>query len=278
MYSVTIFLLLGSLLVQSLAAVVAVLQMRRARGYRVAWGAVALAVALSVLLRFGPLELALTTGIYDFFQALVSTLISLAMLLGLLGLRRVFADLERQQRRLETLAVTDALTGLCNRRYALERGAQELVRSARSGDPLALLMVDIDHFRLINERHGQAAGDALLVAVADVLRAGLRQIDVLGRMGGEEFLLILPSTDQAAALAIAERLRSRIAQLGVVLQGGERVGVTASFGVVSGRVAGEVNSQLKELLMQADTALYVAKERGRNRVEAWSAEMVIQAS
>lgn len=279
MFNVTILLLAGSAIAQIFAALVAVLLMRRARGYRLAWGAIATAAMLIVILRVGPLELALATGIYDFFNAMVGALISIAMLFGMLGLRRIFLDLEKQRERLGTLAITDSLTGLYNRRYTFERGAQEVLRSRRSGEPLALVMIDLDHFKRINDVHGHAAGDAALVAVADALRAGLRQIDVLGRIGGEEFLLILPSTDSTGAGTIAERMRNRIAQLSVVLQNGQRIALTASFGVVSGMgAAPEAGESFNELLGQADTAMYVAKERGRNRVDHWSPEMVVQAS
>ncbi|HRE15444.1 MAG TPA: GGDEF domain-containing protein [Rhodocyclaceae bacterium] len=279
MYNVTIFLLLGSAVAQICAAALAAMQMRRARGYRLAWGAISLAAILFVQQRLGPLELALNTGIYDFLNALTGALISLTMLFGMLGLRHVFRDLEKQRSALEKLAITDALTGLHNRRYTFERGVEEVLRSRRSGEPMALIMVDLDYFKRVNDAHGHAAGDAVLVAVADALRADLRQIDVLGRIGGEEFLLILPNTDNTGAGVIAERLRARIAQLGVVLQDGEKITQTASFGVISGLgSAHQAAENFQELLGQADTAMYVAKQRGRNCVAFWSPEMVIQAS
>lgn len=279
MYQVTILLLAGSAIVQVLATGLAAMQMKHARGYRLAWGAISLSALLIVQQRLSTLELALNTGIYDFPQTLIDALVSLAMLAGMMGLRHIFRDVEKQKQRLEKLATTDALTGLYNRRYTFERGAQEVLRSRRSGESLALIMIDLDHFKKINDRHGHAAGDAVLVAVADAMRAGLRQIDVLGRVGGEEFLLILPSTDKSGAGVIAERMRTRISQLGVVLQDGERVSLTASFGIIAGEGSQpDAAESFNELLGQADTAMYIGKQRGRNCVEFWSPEMVIQGS
>ena len=279
MLNVTILLLLISSLAQMGAASVAIYLAIRARAYRWAWLAMALATVLIVLIRLDPLELAVSTGIYDFFSALVGTLISLFMLLGFLGLRHVLRLLDAQGKQLGRLAVTDSLTGLFNRRHTLERGAAEMVRAGRHGSSLSLLLVDLDHFKRVNERHGAVAGDAVLVAVADALRAGLRQVDVLGRIGSVEFLLILPDTDTAGATVIAERLCARISQLAIVLQSGRQLAIAANIGgAVWKSGAHDAEDAFRQLLGQADTALSVAKQRGRNCVEFWTSEMVVQAS
>lgn len=279
MFGTTILLLIVSVLAQILVAGLAAMQMRRLGGYRLAWAAISLAAILMIWRRVGSLELAMSTGLFDAASAFLGAAISLLLVLGMFGLRRLFLELEKQRQQLEILSITDSLTGLSNRRHAFERGAQEVLRAGRSGEPLAVIMLDLDRFKAVNDLHGHAAGDAVLVAVADVLRAGLRQVDVVGRIGGEEFLLLLPNTDSSGAGAIAERLRQRTEQMGVVLQDGSRVRITASFGlVITGGVNHGAEETLRQTLSQADAALYVAKQRGRNRVEYWTPDMSVQAS
>ncbi|WP_051304498.1 GGDEF domain-containing protein [Chitinilyticum litopenaei] len=176
-------------------------------------------------------------------------------------LLRVLQDNTELITQLEVTARTDPLTGLMNRRAFFERAAQEVARSARNHQPLALLMLDIDFFKRINDTHGHEAGDRALVRLADVLRGQLRNIDVLARMGGEEFALLLPDTDQVAAPLIAERLRQAVAQQ--TLGSGEAAfGFTVSLGVA----ARQPDEPIDTLLNRADKALYKAKHAGRNRV------------
>lgn len=158
------------------------------------------------------------------------------------------------------LAVTDPLTGLFNRRYA----ARHLERTARTGRPFAVLVLDVDRFKEINDRHGHAAGDDVLRALAKRLRAGLRDVDMLARIGGEEFLVILPETRPRGARRVAERLRRLVARTPFVLAGGaERTLVTVSVGLTDG---GSDVPSLDGLIARADEALYAAKAEGRNRV------------
>lgn len=259
-------LVLGlSVLAQTLAAWIALRQMAEVGGrYRLAWGCVSLALALMVERRLAPLWRHLAaTDLENAADAWFGLAISLLMAVGVWGIRRLFIDLNDQAARLDALARTDVLTGLPNRREVLERIAAELERAARTGHPTSLLMFDIDRFKRVNDTHGHAAGDCVLRAVAAIARASLRRIDVCGRVGGEEFLVLLPDADAEAALAAAERLRAAIAARAMHCVD-QILHITVSVGVVT-RVPGAATS-LDALVQAADLALYAAKDAGRDRV------------
>lgn len=168
----------------------------------------------------------------------------------------------RLEQRLRHLAGTDELTGLDNRRRFFERADRALRRSRRSGGPLTLCMIDLDHFKRLNDRHGHDAGDSVLALVAQRCRDHLREIDIIGRLGGEEFVLALPDTDLDQAREIAERLRGCIAELPhPARRDGERL--SATLGLARVRPGEET---LAPALKRADTALYRGKAGGRNRV------------
>ena len=171
-------------------------------------------------------------------------------------------------RELETVAITDAKTGLLNA-VALEHlGEREVARAERGSTMLAVLIADIDHFKLVNDRHGHMVGDSVLRGVGKALTAGVREYDTVGRFGGEEFVAILPSADQHEAMVIAERLRDRVAALRIAeldprVDPASTDGLTVSIGVACLGADGAV---MTELLFAADAALYLAKAAGRNRV------------
>lgn len=174
--------------------------------------------------------------------------------------KRMELALEKAVARAEALARTDELTGLNNRRAFFELGERFCMRG-RAGHPVAVLMFDVDHFKRINDTYGHAAGDALLRALGQRLPPLLRPTDVLGRLGGEEFAVLLPETDAQQAWLIAERLRSGIESLVVECEG-RSIGCTASFGVA---VHEHEAVCLDTLLGEADQALLQAKRAGRNR-------------
>ena len=160
-------------------------------------------------------------------------------------------------------AHVDYLTGIYNRRHFMERAEQELSRAHRYAKPLSMLMLDIDHFKQINDRHGHKVGDTVLKAVADLSQATFRDVDIVGRLGGEEFAALLPETDQPAALEAAERLRATIANARIPLPGAPPVSFSVSIGVSS---MDSPEDNIDALLQRADKALYKAKDSGRNRV------------
>ncbi len=170
--------------------------------------------------------------------------------------------LKESEERLRRLSITDPLTGVSNRRHFVEAAEQELARARRHGWPVTLLMLDLDHFKSINDTHGHAVGDEALRTFTAAGRALLRENDLLGRTGGEEFAILLPETDIAGARMVAERIRRRTAELAVPA-GGETVRFTVSIGVAC-CAAG--TRDVDAMLSSADEALYRAKAAGRNRV------------
>jgi diguanylate cyclase (GGDEF)-like protein len=170
---------------------------------------------------------------------------------------------QKDDSQMEWLATTDSLTGLANRRAFLERAESARMLAARLRKPITLLMLDIDHFKQINDRFGHATGDEALLVFADTARQVLREHDIMGRLGGEEFALVLPGTDFDGALHAAERLRVAVSEAPLITSG-NAYAMTVSIGVV----LIDPNEALTTALARADHALYAAKSGGRNRVEA----------
>jgi diguanylate cyclase (GGDEF)-like protein len=175
-------------------------------------------------------------------------------------------ELRAANERLEHLASTDVLTSVSNRRAIDAALRRDIARADRDKAPLSVVLIDIDHFKTVNDTWGHLTGDAVLTFIGQLLSRTLRTSDVAGRWGGEEFLCILPNTDATGAIVVAERLRAELQKCAVSGPSGP-VQVTASFGIAM--VKGpECRSSLEDLLKRADTALYAAKEQGRNRVVA----------
>jgi diguanylate cyclase (GGDEF)-like protein len=168
---------------------------------------------------------------------------------------RLHAELERQ-------AHVDELTGLVTRRHGRELMERELQRAARTHSALSVAICDLDGFKAVNDRHGHAAGDAVLRAFAELVRQRVRQVDVACRWGGEEFLFALPETDLDGAHDLVESLRAQLASLSVAIPSGTAVHVTASFGIATFRPG----ISAEELVACADRALYEAKRSGKNAV------------
>ncbi len=181
-----------------------------------------------------------------------------------------FAAIERDltehkmlESRLEKLASTDMLTGLPNRLATMNKAAKEFARAKRYNRPLSIVMIDVDHFKSINDQYGHAAGDHVLQNVGHICSDTLRDSDVLGRIGGEEFILLLPDTPKANAEQVAERMRVRLAN--TIIKFSEiELTITASFGVTSFT---SDDDTLEEVIERADMAMYAAKDGGRNQVQ-----------
>jgi diguanylate cyclase (GGDEF)-like protein len=170
-------------------------------------------------------------------------------------------------REAQELAVTDGLTRLLLRRSVLERIDQELKRGAEQGTPTSLVMMDIDHFKSVNDTYGHPAGDAVLRDVSAIVRRSVRDVDVCGRYGGEEFAVLLPQTDAKGALLVAERIREAVRARPFELRGEQRK-VTVSLGVAT---APQQGTDTRTLIEAADEALYASKQNGRDRVTLSSA-------
>ena len=171
----------------------------------------------------------------------------------------------RLYQELEKLATTDGLTGLYTRRAILEHLENELKRAKDRAIKSSVLMIDVDYFKKFNDNYGHLIGDRILHQIAGVIAHSIREIDVVGRYGGEEFLAVLPETDRKGAELVARRIREGVEKAGVDSDGG-RLHATVSIGVSTFPDSSE---SLPELLDQADQALYAAKENGRNRVCVW---------
>jgi diguanylate cyclase (GGDEF)-like protein len=176
----------------------------------------------------------------------------------------VFMIKERADEKNRIMASQDALTGAANRRTVIAALDRDMTRSMRNLQPLSVLMIDIDHFKTINDVYGHLAGDRVLCGVVDALRERTRAQDMVGRYGGEEFMVLLPDTWAEGARQLAEKLRQGVADT-VFDIGGKRVSVTVSIGVCGGAITAD--DTWDHLIHEADAALYRAKEAGRNRVE-----------
>jgi diguanylate cyclase (GGDEF)-like protein len=187
----------------------------------------------------------------------------------MLSLQRENLDLIVRNRLLSEVSSRDALTGLYNRWFVMEKIDSEMNRAVRHGSPMSLLMLDIDHFKRVNDTWGHGAGDQVLQGIGQLLRDSCRVYDVPGRYGGEEFCIVLPETKPGSTGIVAERIRSRI-EATTMPCGDTSIAVTASIGI-AGMEMPESSDLLSPaaLIDRADRALYSAKNRGRNRVELW---------
>jgi len=167
--------------------------------------------------------------------------------------------------RVQSLAITDGLTGIYVRRHFLERYAEDFARSKRHNLKLSVLMIDLDHFKQCNDAYGHLVGDIVLKEIAKIMKDFVRQVDLIGRYGGEEFVLALPDTDRNSAIAVAERIRQEVERHKFKAYD-ETIAMTISAGVATYPDNGD---DVQVLIDKADQALYRAKEEGRNRVVSW---------
>jgi diguanylate cyclase (GGDEF)-like protein len=171
--------------------------------------------------------------------------------------------LETSQATLEVLSLRDGLTGLYNYREFRRRLKEEVDRSRRYGRPFSLLLLDLDHFKAVNDAHGHQAGDEVLREIANRIGQGVRPVDSVARYGGEEITIILPETAGSKAVVVGERIRGLIAVHPITIPGGATVRLTVSVGVAA---FGEDGASDNDIISAADSALYAAKRAGRNRV------------
>lgn len=168
-------------------------------------------------------------------------------------------ELAQKNKELELLSITDRLTGLYNRRYLDQQLTGELSRSKRTGQSFGIVLMDVDHFKMINDTYGHQEGDRVLQEVGTILHKWTRRTDIVSRWGGEEFMIVCPDTDQTGVLKLAEELRKAMELYDFSISNG----ITASFGATSLYP----DDTVEMMVARADTALYLAKEKGRNRVE-----------
>lgn len=182
---------------------------------------------------------------------------------GICGIATDISELKRTQQQLERLSQSDELTGLVNRRHFISVARHEITRCQRYGGDLSVLMLDIDHFKKINDGYGHPAGDKVLARIGTLFRSMLRDSDIAARMGGEEFAILLPHTSAEHALLVGERIRTGVAATTIDVGQGKTLRCTLSVGVATLHGKG---ADLEQMLHAADQALYAAKHGGRNRV------------
>lgn len=186
--------------------------------------------------------------------------------------KRTTRKLQKAQRSIEIMAITDELTGLYNRRFGFQRIVSELRLASRYGTPFSCLMMDIDHFKMVNDTYGHLTGDKVLRELARIVRENCRASDIPSRFGGEEFLIILPSTDITGAKSVAEKLRMAVLNNQFSSTDNKLFHLTVSFGCSSVRFGAKGVISTEDIVAAADKALYIAKREGRNRVECHQTE------
>ena len=207
------------------------------------------------------------------FESVWLTVLSFEALLFTIAIAFILLAMakERTEHRHKTAALVDPLTGIANRRAFLQDGEAQLKRQASDPRPTAVMLLDLDNFKSINDRFGHAVGDRVLEIFADVASGCIRHVDLFGRLGGEEFAALLRDTTRERALAIAEQIRACFADATREVEG-QPVVATVSIGIV---ISHDPMLDLSALLAQADHALYRAKDSGRNRVEVASIELIL---
>ncbi|OAI09907.1 hypothetical protein A1359_18190 [Methylomonas lenta] len=259
----TLITLILSATTQALAAIIALRGLHLAGSFRLSWICISAALFLMLERRVIPIWHIYAGRQEDPLNTFIGLAVSLLMLCGVIGLKRLFQLMHANEVELERLAHTDFLTGLNNRRYFMKKVKQELIRAVRYDSAFSLMMLDIDFFKKVNDTYGHHIGDIVLQKVARHCQKTVRSIDIIGRLGGEEFAVFLPESGYDRAYDVAERLRSGIEETLLECVGDNLLHVTVSIGLVS---TGHTGNSIDELLDLADKALYEAKTSGRNRI------------
>ena len=204
---------------------------------------------------------------HDLFASLVTSAVIPALIAPPVTwlAMRLLMEAEAARGAAERMAVIDPLTGAFNRRHFFIAGERRFARSQRLQEQVSVLLLDVDDFKAVNDQHGHAVGDRVLVDIAQACMGCMREADLMARYGGEEFVALLPATDLVRALQVAERMRTTVAALRIVTDNGSVVRPTVSVGVA---MLADTPDSLDALLAQADSAMYSAKRGGKNRVGA----------
>lgn len=230
-------------------------------------GCVILAVTTALeILPHAPVVVPPTDKSSALFWALSSYFLSATPILVIIVIAdRALSSWRQREATIHVISRTDPLTGIHNRRSILELFDKEIARTRRHGPPLAVVILDLDHFKSVNDTWGHPTGDLVLQQACAIVQNSIRQCDAVGRYGGEEFLILLPDTSLEGALILADRCRQRLEEALVTAENGAKFKVTGSFGLASNQNCFELSAAT--LIKAADEALYRAKEAGRNRVE-----------
>lgn len=246
----------------------------RSKSYRLASGSLAIAFGLMIGRRITPFLYFYYDGHYNLVDALLAAIISLLIFWGIIQIQKIIFDLEDKNFILDRSSKIDSLTQALSRSETFARSELEIERSLRNREPVAFLMLDIDFFKKINDEYGHPLGDIVLMNLVKHCQEELRAIDIFGRVGGEEFFVVLPGGSLDKAFEVAERLRKRVFSSPCAAFEGKEIFISISIGVASFSpiMNGETKADavLRAFYAKADEAMYLAKAKGRNRTELWS--------
>jgi diguanylate cyclase (GGDEF)-like protein len=241
--------------------------------YKWAWISLSLGLILMLGRRISPIVKIFETGHYNLSDALLAVPISGLLLAGVVGIQRLLLHTKDGYDLLITLSQFDPLTSALSKTEIIYKISQEIERSQRNGHSFALIEMDIDYFKVVNDTYGHQIGDEVLINLVRRAKEKLRAIDSLGRIGGEEFLILLPETDRQAAFDAAERIRVFIDESVYEAINFVDIHITISLGVVifepQACLSADKQEVLAELVRKADLAMYMAKDAGRNRTQMW---------
>lgn len=261
-----------SLILQSATTLISWVTWHRAKRFSYGWLFLALGLSIMIGRRITPILMIRQTSTFSISDALLSLPISLFLLIGVIGIRKIVVLLNSQNNALLRMSQTDDLTGALNRNETFARTNLEIERSFRSGETIAFLVLDVDHFKHVNDTFGHEIGDEVLKGIGECCQLSIREVDILGRVGGEEFLIVLPNITQDDALQLSERLRSNIANQQKLCNFKDPVNVTMSIGIAMFDPCTEGTEEDSNVILhrkfkQADDAMYQAKIAGRNKVK-----------
>jgi diguanylate cyclase (GGDEF)-like protein len=259
-----------ALCAQIMAAFYAISLFLKSHSYRFVCGFFAIGLVLMMGRRISPMLYGLNKESINIVDAWLSIPISISLLLGMIYFKKLLLELEVKNTTLEEISKKDSLTPALNHSTTMVRAELEVKRSFRGQKCIAFLMLDIDHFKLVNDTHGHLMGDQVLVNLAALCQKELREIDVFGRVGGEEFLIVLPETNQALAVEVANRLRIRIEESEMATVAKTPIFITVSIGISifdpqQGKHS-DASTIVREYYGLCDSAMYHAKQAGRNQV------------
>lgn len=243
--------------------------------YQAGWLVLAFALCLMLGRQIMSVITVYETEVFYLNDALWALPISVFLLIGVITVRKVVFELNESKAKLSQLLQTDTLTGAYSRTEIFRRCEAEIERSKRTGHPLAILELDIDHFKNVNDQYGHGIGDEVLLGLTQSCLQSIRKMDSYGRIGGEEFIILLPETNLQLAQEVAERLRKNVELCAHQTTIGKNINITISIGIALFDPSSDLEnmsnlSLLKALTKKADRAMYQAKQSGRNRVVSWN--------
>jgi diguanylate cyclase (GGDEF)-like protein len=255
---------------QILATYYAIHLFLKSRLYRYSSGFFALGIGFLTVSSIIPVTHILWGDYFDEVEAGLSAAVSISLLLGVIFFKKLLIDLESKNFILDQFLKKDALTSALSRVEAIARAEIEIKKSFRSQKSTAFLMLDIDHFKLVNDSYGHPIGDQVLINLASACKEELREVDIFGRVGGEEFLIVLPETLKLGAIEVANRLRLKVSKRVLTTVGDKSIFITVSIGVAifdpQGDQSMDSSNVIRKYYSLCDSAMYHAKQAGRNQV------------